>query len=101
MRSMPLPPRRLEAVTYSRHVADKYGNVVLDGRHRYSCDPSLAGQELIVGAGAFEVSVFDPRDTLVATHERGYGNRPTESVDPVSQLALLARKPGGWPNSKD
>ena len=97
---MPLPPTRFEAVTYHTCKADKYGNVVLDGRHRYSSDPSLAGQELIVGAGAFEVSVFDPKGTLVATHERGYGKKPTESVHPVSQLALLARKPGGWPNSR-
>ena len=57
--------------------------------------------EIVIGANsAFEVSVFDPRGTLVATHERGYGKRPTESVHPVSQLALLARKPGGWPNSR-
>ena len=97
---MPLSRARFEAVTYHTCKADKYGNIVLDGRHRYSSDPSLAGQELIVGAGAFEVSVFDPRDTLVATHERGYGKRPTESVHPVSQLALLARKPGGWPDSR-
>ena len=44
--------------------------------------------------------MFDPRGTLVATHDRGYGKKPTESVNPVSQLALLARKPGGWPNSR-
>lgn len=97
---MPLPPTGFEAVTCRTCRADRYGNVVLDGRHRYSSDPSLAGRELVVGAGAFEVSVFDPKGTLVAAHDRGYGSRPTESVHPAGQLALLARKPGGWPNGR-
>lgn len=31
---------------------------------------------------------------------RGWGDKPTESIDPVSQLALLCRRSGGWHESR-
>ena len=96
----PLPTAPFAAVSYSTRKADKYGNVTLDGCHRYSTDPAYGGCELIVGEGAFEVGIYDIGGTPIATHPREYGGKPTESVDPVSQLALLCRKPGGWTNSR-
>lgn len=96
----PLPEAPFAAVSYSTRKADKYGNVTLDGRHRYSTDPACGRCELVVGEGAFEVSIYDTGGALVATHPREYGRKPTESIDPVSQLALLCRKPGGWTDSR-
>ena len=96
----PLPEAPFAAVSYSTRKADKYGNVTLDGCHRYSTDPAYGRCELIVGEGAFEVAIYDMDGTLVAAHPRAYGKKPTESVDPVSQLALLCRKPGGWTDSR-
>ena len=96
----PLPEAPFAAVSYSTRKADKYGNVTLDGCHRYSTDPAYGRCELIVGEGAFEVAVYDMDGALVATHPRAYGKKPTESIDPVSQLALLCRKPGGWTDSR-
>ncbi len=96
----PLPKAPFAAVSYSTRKADKYGNVTLDGCHRYSTDPAYGRCELIVGEGAFEVFIYDTDGTPVATHPREYGRKPTESVDPVSQLALLCRKPGGWLDSR-
>lgn len=37
---------------------------------------------------------------LIATHARQYGDTPTDTCNPASQLTLLIRKPGGWVNSK-
>lgn len=96
----PLPDSRFSAVSYTEHKADKYGNVVLDGRHRYSTDPAYANCRLIVGAGAFDVDIYDREGAHIVTHERGWGDKPTESIEPVSQLALLCRKPGGWHESR-
>lgn len=96
----PLPDSRFSAVSYTEHKADKYGNVVLDGRHRYSTDPAYESCRLIVGAGAFDVDIYDSEGAHIVTHERGWGDKPTESIDPVSQLALLCRKPGGWHESR-
>ena len=97
---LPLPEAPFKAVSWQRTKADKYGNVVLDGRHRYSSAPELGGCELIVGKCAFDVEIYDSAGTHVATHERAYGDRPTESVEPASQLPLLCRKPNGWPNNR-
>ena len=96
----PLPKAPFAAVSYSTHKADKYGNVTLDGCHRYSTDPAYGQCELIVGEGAFKVDIYDAGGALIATHPREYGKKPTESIDPVSQLALLCRKPGGWTDSR-
>lgn len=97
----PLPDSRFSAVSYTEHKADKYGNVVLDGRHRYSTDPAYANRRLIVGAGAFDVDIYDREGAHIVTHERGWGDKPTESIEPVSEPAgpalqeawRLAREP--------
>lgn len=96
----PLPAAPFTAVTWQRMRADKYGNVVLDGRHRYSSSPRFASCEMIVGKKAFDVEIYDARGELVAVHPRAFGDKPTESVEPASQLPLLCRKPAGWPNSR-
>ena len=95
-----LPSSPFKAMSYKRMRADKYGNVVLDGRHRYSSAPEFGSAELIVGKGAFDVEIYDAEGALIAVHERAWGDRPTESVEPASQLPLLCRKPAGWPNSR-
>lgn len=95
-----LPADPFRAVTWQRMKADKYGNVVLDGRHRYSTSPEFGSSELIVGKGAFAIEIYDVRGNLITTHKRAWGDKPTESIGPASQLALLRRKPAGWPNSR-
>ena len=79
---------------------DKYGRACLEGRHRYPIGPEHAQERVLVELGAFEVAFFDERGARIASFERAYGDAPTEATDPVSQLALLCRKPGGWRNSQ-
>lgn len=95
-----LPAAEFRAMSFKRMRADKYGNITLNGRHRYSSAPELGGAELIVGKGAFDVEIYDEQGALVVVHERAWGERPTETVEPASQLPLLCRKPAGWPNSR-
>ncbi len=95
-----LPEAPFKVVSWQRMRADKYGNVILDGRHRYSTSPELGSAELIVGKTAFDVEIYDSRGSLLVVHERAWGDRPTETVEPESQLPLLCRKPAGWPNSR-
>lgn len=97
---LPLPEVPFRAVCWQRMKADKYGNVLVDGRHRYSSAPEYGSCELIVGKTAFAVEIYDAAGEHIATHPRAYGDRPTASVEPASQLALLCRKPAGWPNSR-
>jgi transposase len=95
-----LPERPFNVVRYERHRADKYGKVRLDGRHLYSAAPELAGRELIAALGATTVEIYDAGGTPVCSHERAYGDAPTDSTRPANQLALLCTRPGGWRNSR-
>jgi len=96
---MGLPEKAFDAVRYERHKADKYGKVVLGGNHRYSSDPAFAKSDMIVGIRATTIAIYDEDGTLIAKHERVYGNAPSDSAEPARQLSLLCLKPGGWGNS--
>ena len=45
------------------------------------------------------MAYYDGEGTQIAAFDRAYGDAPTRANDPMSQLALLCRKPGGWRNS--
>ncbi len=95
-----LPERPFRVVRWVRPKANRQGKFSCDGPHWYSSDPSLAGQELIVGLGATTVEVYTSGGAFVCAHERAYGGAPTDSSDPASQLPLLAAKAGGWHESR-
>ena len=97
---MGLPPAPFAVVRYEVRRADKLGKVRVDGPHLYSSDPSLAGCELVCGIGATTFTVATRDGAVVAEHPRAYGDAPTDTTDPASQLALLCSKPGAWANSK-
>lgn len=95
-----LPERPFRAVTWERRRADKYGKVKVRGPHWYSTDPALAGSDLVVGIGAATVTVLTEAGEPVAEHARQFGEAPTDTTDPGSQLAVLAYKSRGWASSK-
>lgn len=69
-------------------------------KHLHSTDPALAGTTLIVGLGATDVRIYDEEGAFVCSHERAYGDAPSDSSQPASQIATLCSKPGGWTNGK-
>lgn len=95
-----LPAKPFDPVRYESVRANKQGKICLGGRHHYSADPSLAGRRLTIGLRAFTVSIYTPDGEFVCEHERAYGDVPTDTCDPASQLPLLCVKSGGWKNSK-
>ena len=94
-----LPEAAFTVVRYAHCKADKQGKVKIDGPHRYSTDPSLAGRRVIVGLGATAVTVYTESGELVCEHERQYGSAPTDTANPASQLPLLTMRLGAWRNS--
>jgi len=96
----PLPAKPFDVVTWTRMKADKYGNITVQGRHRYAAGPEHAGHEMIVGLRALEVEILDAEGKRVITHPRSYGDKPTDSGDPSSQLGLLCDRPAAWRNSR-
>ncbi|MGO5211273.1 Mu transposase domain-containing protein [Parafannyhessea sp. LCP21S3_E6] len=94
-----LPARPFACVEYRRARADKKGKVRVDGRHWYSTSPECAGREVVVGLWATRVAVMDGDGAVVAEHARAYGDAPTDTTDPASQLPLLANRLGAWRES--
>ncbi len=79
---------------------DRYGRACLGGRHRHPLGPEHACERVLVEPGALGIALLDGRGTAIASFGRAYGDAPTEATDPISQLALLCRKPGGWRDSQ-
>ena len=96
----PLPEEGFSCVRWSTRRASKQGVVTVGGPHRYSAGPGLAGADVVVAMGAFDVTLADASTgEVVATYEREWGDAPTDSSDPTLQLRLLCMRPGGWRDS--
>ena len=92
---LPLPAKRFDVVTWTRMQADKYGNVVLEGRHRYAAGPEYAGREMIVGLRALEIEILDAEGRHVITHQRAYGERPASGTDRAGVFLVEAGRASG------
>jgi len=95
-----LPAKSFKVVKYTKGKTDKYGKIKIDGEHRYPTSPEYGLTQMIIGLGAFDVEIYDEEGTLAATHPRAYGDKPTDIMNPASQLSLLCKKSGGWCNSQ-
>ena len=95
-----LPARPFRVVKVDSAKADKYGGVCLEGRHRYPLGPEHACERVGMELGAFSVAFRTAGGEPIAEFDRAYGDAPTRASDPLSQLALLCRKPGAWRNSE-
>ena len=60
----------------------------------------LIAHQQLLGLGATTLRVFDGAGTFVCEHARAYGDAPTDTTDPGSQLHLLCLKPAGWRSSR-
>ena len=95
-----LPAKEFNAVRYEYLKANGYGHVTVDVHHLYSASPDMARRELAVAVGAHTITIIDTTGEIIATHRRVFGKKRTESVDPITQIRLLARRPGGWKNTR-
>ena len=95
----PLPARPFNVERFNRVHTDGYGKFCLDGRHWYSTAPELAHRELTVGLRAHAVTVYREDGSLLCAHRRVFGEGRSDSVDYLTSLEALVKKPGAWPNS--
>ena len=66
----PLPGAPFSCVAWVTRKCDAQGCFKAGGDHRYSAGPALAGAEVAVAMGAFEVTVVGPGGEVAATYER-------------------------------
>jgi len=95
----PLPTYPFNVCRYETVIADAYGKVCLDDRHRYSTRPENGGQPVLVGLRAHTVEILTKELEILTVYERRYGDQRTDSTDYRTMLATLMKNVGAWPNS--
>jgi len=88
---LPLPRIPYEVFSQRFAKADNYGKVKFDNRV-YSAGPRLAGCEVLVKAGAYDITILNADCERVASHKRLYGE-VRESMDWIPYLELLSKRP--------
>lgn len=95
----PLPRAAFQAVSYQVMRTDRYGAITI-GKHHYSGDPSKSLVDVVVCSSAHRVELLDgATHEVLASHARLWGDKPSSSIDVVSQLRVLTIKGRGWTNT--
>jgi hypothetical protein len=86
-----LPKVSFEVYLHEFAKADNYGKVKFDGR-TYSTSPGMAGRQVMVKAGAYDIEILDEDCNYIVKHRRLYGEEK-ESMNWIPYLELMSRRP--------
>jgi transposase len=86
-----LPKVPFEIYLHEFAKADNYGKVKFDGGI-YSTSPRMAGRQVTIKAGAYDVEILDEDYNHIITHRRLYGDKK-ESMEWIPYLELMSRRP--------
>jgi transposase len=86
-----LPKVSFEVYLHEFAKADNYGKVKFDGR-TYSTSPSMAGRQVIVKAGSYDIEILDTDCNHIIEHRRLYGEEK-ESMNWIPYLELMSKRP--------
>ena len=87
----PLPKVPFLVFQHEFAKANHYGKVKFDNR-TYSTTPGMAGCQVIIKAGAYEIVILDTEGHHIITHRRLYGEE-MESMIWLPYLELLSKRP--------
>lgn len=97
---LPLPTKAFDTASYITSKTNKYGQIKLsNGNHTYSVSPEYSECEVIVKLTSATVTIFDEHMKEIIVHKRMYGDNKQVSMDWVSYLKYIARKPRSLKNS--
>ena len=85
-------------VRLARVKADRTGTVTIDS-NRYLAGPKWHSMRLMAGVRALRVELRSMDGEPIVTLERRWGRSPDTAMDPLSLLAIIARKPRSWGES--
>lgn len=86
-----LPKTSFEVFIHEFAKADNYGKVKFDAK-TYSSAPNMAGQQLMIKAGAYHVEILDVKCNHIIRHKRLYGEEK-ESMLWIPYLELMSKRP--------
>ena len=88
---LPLPPSMFDACDWRGVKADRTGTVTIDS-NRYLAGPKWHSMRLMAGVRALRVELRSMDGEPIVTLERRWGRSPDTAMDPLSLLAIIARK---------
>lgn len=86
-----LPEVAFEVYRHEFAKADNYGKVKFETKI-YSTSPSLAGTQVMIKVGAYDLEILDSDHNLIVRHSRLYGEAK-ESMIWIPYLELMAKRP--------
>lgn len=86
-----LPEVPFEVYRHEFAKADNYGKIKFEGK-TYSTSPSMAGKQVMIKAGAYDLDILDEDHRLIVRHNRLYGEQ-RESMIWIPYLELMAKRP--------
>ena len=86
-----LPKVPFEVYLHEFTKADNYGKVKIGGR-TYSSSPNMAGCQVMVKVGAYDVEILDEQCNKIVRHKRLYGEEK-ESIYWIPYLELISKRP--------
>jgi hypothetical protein len=84
-----LPKIPFEVYLHEFAKADNYGKVKFDGK-TYSTSPSMAGRQVMIKAGAYDIEILDTDCNHIIKHRRLYGEEK-ESMNWIPYLELMSK----------
>ena len=92
---LPLPPSMFDACDWRGVKAGRTGTVAI-GSNRCLAGPEWHSMRLMAGVRALRVELRSMDGEPIVTLERRWGRSPDTAMDPLSLLAIIARKPRSW-----
>lgn len=86
-----LPEAEFEVYRHEFAKADNYGKIKFETKI-YSTSPAMAGNQVLIKAGAYNLDILDNDHNLIVRHNRLYGEQK-ESMIWIPYLELLAKRP--------
>jgi len=86
-----LPKVPFEVLLHEFAKADNYGKIKFDGRI-YSVSPDMAGRQVTIKAGAYDIDLLDADCNHIVRHRRLYGEE-RETMYWIPYLELMSKRP--------
>ena len=86
-----LPKVPFEVFLHEFAKADKYGKIRFDSRI-YSSSPDMAGRQVTIKAGAYDIDLLDTECNHIVRHKRLYG-KEKEAIYWIPYLELMSKRP--------
>ncbi|MBM7616455.1 transposase [Alkaliphilus hydrothermalis] len=86
-----LPEASFDVYLHEFVKADNYGKIKFQTKV-YSTSPSMAGKQVMIKAGAYDLEILDNNAVMIVKHKRLYGAE-NESMIWIPYLELMAKRP--------